>query len=158
MPAVPQQNGLEGKRPSGHGGAAPQAAPFLRHYGKCRPKSSAVRMPAVMRPPSGILQSAAPRSPEVSPLPHRTQNTLSRIPDFPKASLGARVLPKPRLPLKRMAADPPASVLPASTFAGPRAILAGCPRRPRTFFPSSDREVYHGRPAMHPHPPFLPFL
>lgn len=47
----------------------------------------------VMRASSGILQSAAPRSPEVSPLPHRTQNALSRITDFLKAPLGARVLP-----------------------------------------------------------------
>ena len=158
MPAVHQQNGLEGKRPSGPWRGRPAGSAFSAQLREMPAKVQRRQVFPVMRASSGILQSAAPRSPEVSPLPHRTQNTLSRIPDFPKASLGARVLPKPRLPLKRMAADPPASVLPASTFAGPRAILAGCPRRPRTFFPSSDREVYHGRPAMHPHPPFLPFL
>lgn len=146
-------------------------------YGKCGAKSSARHRLCSL--PAGEPVQYPIRHPAPHPHHCRSQKGLQFHPACRKPAScrspshpGTGTLPPdkslpPTLPallnLSLLPPHPPrtpgSAPSPCSTFAAPRPIVAGCPHPLRTFpCPVQPGRSRHGRPAMHPHPPFLPFL
>ena len=171
-----------------HGGAAPQAAPFLRGVRearrnvqrpvqalptacrRARPISDqASRYPPASLPVTGraavaIRLSASPPLAAVSSHPGTgtpPPDARACRPSLP-ALLKASSCAAPAAPERPAPGDgrhtPPADAPPARPLRAPALYWQGVRAVCGRSLPFPTREVFHGRPAMHPHPPFLPLL
>ncbi len=100
----------------------------------------------------------SPSHPGTEPLPPDARACRPSLPALLKASSCAA----PPAPERPASGDgrhtPPADAPPARPLRAPALYWQGVRAVCGRSLPFPTREVFHGRPAMHPHPPFLPLL